>query len=327
MHIWIAAALALPTASTSTQPGVDRPVETLDGAQHEQQASAEIVHGTRDTKFGATVALSFPQMGTFCSASMITPRVALTAAHCISGQSITPQLVSTYGSVNWGPDAQNPTQTARIIGAHPHPQYGSFQGAPTNDIAILEIEPVPYTPVVWINERPLSEADIGQEFTVVGFGITENGGNTSGTKRKAVVNFDELFNEFVVSNSRTNMNQAGICSGDSGGPMYGETGEGRYLQFAVHSWGEEGCRGINASTSTADYVPFITNHVERIHGSADMCDNRGANIDAVCDPECADDRVCAMQEVTASKACQTGSSAPLWFGGLALLGAVARRRR
>lgn len=325
-------ALAAPTAATVGQQvpsDTHRPAFDLPEQDRTSQPSAEIVNGVREQNFGAAVALTFPRMGIFCTGSMITPRAVLTAAHCVNEQGITPELVSQFGSVTWGTDSDNPSQSARIVAAHPHPRYSlGGNGAPTHDVAVLEIEPVEATQTVWFNTEPLTEADIGQSFTVVGFGRTEAG--QSGDKRSAVISLDALADEFLLSDSSNNAARASICSGDSGGPMYGEVGEGRYLQFGIHSWGEQGCQGVAASTDTAEYATFILNQVEQIHGSQDMCENRGANNDGVCDPECSADVVCAAIELgthPASKGgCQTGAPAPVWFGGLALLG-LARRRR
>ena len=339
MILSIAAALAQPTLFEGSpfdgSPlDVDSPLDSSgDGVDWDRafgidaDLSTQVVGGERDASFGATVALVFPQVGAFCTASMITPTVALTAGHCVNEQGITPALVVQGARVHWGPTAEDPTQVARIVRVIPHPQYGLAGGFPENDVALIQIEPVPYTDTVWFNETELDASALGTTFYDVGFGINENGQNSSGIKRSAPVTLDQLLGDFMVSDANTNLRRANVCSGDSGGPMYGIAPNGRLLQYAVHSWSQPPeCRGLAGSTSTANVKGFILTGVETMHGSADMCANREANDDVYCDPECPDDVICAaleLGEAKAGKACQTGTGS-FWLVGL-VLAALGRR--
>ena len=207
----------------------------------------------------------------------------------------------------------------------PHPNFSFPQsGSPTSDLALIEIEPVPYTATVWINEEDPSESQPGNSFFSAGYGLDENQNN--GVLKSAEVILDTVEGEFLISNTSDNPGNGGICSGDSGGPMYGYDDAGRFRQFGVHSWGvSQDCRGISASTDTAAFKSFILNQVEVIHGSADMCENRGANTDVVCDAECPDDVICAALEAGEAKACQTGSAG--LTGALPAWGTLLARRR
>lgn len=325
LFLSLAAFAAPPGALDFELPGVDR------DRRFEQpvlDASTEIINGEREARYGAVVALAFPQIGIFCTASMITPRVALTAGHCVLEGGLSPALIEQFATVRWGARADDPYQTANILRVIPHPNFAfPSNGTPTGDLALIEIEPVEYTDTVWINEDPIPESVYGSSFFSAGYGLDEQRNN--GVLKSAEVILGMVQGEFLLSDTTDNPGRGGICSGDSGGPMYGYDDAGRLREYGVHSWGvSQDCRGLSASTSTAEFANFIRTNVEAIHGSADMCENRGANTDVVCDPECPDDVICAALEAGAAKSCQTGGSGA--GGTLALFGlvlaALGRRR-
>lgn len=340
MIVWIAAAHALPLArppALGALDGIDDSSWSDELRERRFDLSSpgndvEVVGGQRDAAYGAAVALVFPRLGAFCSASMITPRVALTAGHCVNEQGITPALIEQGAKVHWGPTSDAPTQVADILRVIVHPGYGlTGQGLPENDIALILIEPVEYTDTVWFNEVEVTDAMRDDTFYSVGFGINENGENSSGKKRSAEITLDEFLGDFLVSDADTNPRRANVCSGDSGGPMYGYGPDGRLLQFAVHSWSQPPeCRGIAGSTSTAKFTTFILNGIETLQGSSDMCVNREINDDIYCDPGCPDDVICAsleLGEAKAGKACQTGGTGAFWLLGFALAGLARRSTR
>ena len=295
-------------------------------APDEDPATRAIVNGRpADGDFPAAVALGI-QFGeramSTCSASLITPQVLLTAAHCTAEFGVPVESVEQFGRAFFGDNVQ---QADRVVGFQRiinHPNYQGQTGAagvPANDIGVIILnEPVTDVEPVWVNFRPLVPSDVGTRITSVGFGITGAGNQDSGgIKRVGNLVLDGVegafdipgipavmtagYGDFVVSLSSSTNRGSNVCSGDSGGPQYWERPNGRYEQIAVHSWADRDCRFMSGSTRTDLFEAFIMRHVSSTHdGLTDICEINGRYSDGICDTECEGfDPDCAEPELAA----------------------------
>ncbi len=251
-----------------------------------------IVNGQTEEGFPSTVAIGAEvgsNVWTICSANLITPRLALTAAHCSAHIPI--EAIVDLGRVFVGTESTNAEYALELEDALEHPDYVPLSngGAGTlgeNDFALLWLaEDAPVQPS-WLRLEALDDSVIGETVTSVGYGITDSSGRGSGTKRSAPLTIDELEEMFIVSYSDTNENEANICSGDSGGPQFYVDEDGRQIQWAVHSWGDQYCMYSSGSTRVDMVADWLLEHIEATHGTTDLCEINSNYSDGLCDQSC-----------------------------------------
>lgn len=299
-------------------------------------ASPKIVGGQPEPGFPAAVSLGgelFGERFSICTASIITPRLALTAAHC--GEDLPEALVTGLGRIYVGDSVANPLHTVPLAGMELHPDYVPLNSVPGDpegrfDLALVELaedSPVPWLP---LHLEPVTDEDLGRAMLSVGYGLDDGRAQTGGgTKRSATLLLDDYSDQFLYTQAAFNDNAANICSGDSGGPQMLQREDGVWEQWAVHSWGLTGCVGLSASTRVDPAVDWILDEVERVHGTRDLCQARGQYGDGVCDLECRLDPDCVPSAIPPASAA-TGCAAPLpltpWGLPLLLLAAARRAR-
>lgn len=211
----------------------------------------------------------------FCTATVISRKALMTAAHCL--QDFDPQtqlkgdtmlfprvqdFIASFGlkvtkSADW-------IRAKRII---PHPDWNpglTLSGNPSsapNDIGIVlldEAVPEPYQPVEVASEDfELSEKQL---VTLVGYGVTlSRRNNNTGQLREVNVELQNVDQRAKILNVGGWMK--GACAGDSGGPMYTRTAEGKWVVVGVTSAGIEifqTCIGLdNSYTDARQYKNWI----------------------------------------------------------------------
>ncbi len=323
-----------------------------DSADDELSLSTEdwedpIVNGEVEEAFPQTVGLGAFNV-TACTGSLITPKMVLSAGHC--GVDIPLELVVSLGSAYFGTTPQDAIAEVGFANMVVHPDYlplnsGVMGSLPAYDIAVLELDqeaPDDLQPI-WFRTKQMRQKDVGAEVVSVGFGITDASGAGGGTKRSATLTVDSYDDQFLLSYSSTNENNANICSGDSGGPQYHFNGErGLWDQWAVHSWGDSNCVSQSGSTRTDLVSDWLLEQIEAVHGTTDRCEINGHYDDGVCDdfcetldPDCMTDPFGGTGDATSSDdpieasggcACDTGG-AGTWWGWLAVGMLGFRRRR
>lgn len=295
-----------------------------------------IVNGELEAEFPSAVALGarFGENAfSSCTGNLITPKIILSAGHCGDGLPI--DLVVQFGEAFFGPSVAEIEHSIGFTELIIHPDYEELEGTiggslGAYDFGLLVLaEEAPIQPTLFRTDA-LTEEHIGTELTSVGFGITGANQNDSGVKRSANLTLDELDEMFIISNSNTNANNANICSGDSGGPMFFFDEEiGEYIQWAVHSWGDQTCQITSGSTRTDLVADWIFETIENVHGSTDMCEINGYYDDDECTELSicqAVDPACIEEEEEAKGACSSSGieSAPFWL--FALIPLLYRRQ-
>lgn len=315
---------------TSTANSTDSDRERLLAAAPERET--DIVNGVVETGFPATASLAFGTIHV-CSASLITPRILLSAAHC---GDVTIDALKGLGRVHFGSETAASDVEQRVLDVYVHPDYEplsepdavGFQTLGQYDLALVVMwEEVDIEPV-WIRTEPMSEnlfVTERPELVSVGFGITGPEANDAGLKRSATLTVDEIDEMWVYSSSETNENEAGICSGDSGGPQYHIREDGSLEQWAVHSWGDERCTTQSGSNRIDIAADWVMDTIEAVHGTRDLCAVNRRYGDGVCDVDCPEPDVDCEVEEPGGLACSVGPAGSL--GLLLLLPLLGLRRR
>jgi secreted trypsin-like serine protease len=187
-----------------------------------------------------------------CTGTLITPDTILTAGHC---SSLTGSAVSS--PVSWpaplinveiGSWRDGDGEDATVRSVSIPPQYLLTNGS---DISILKLsQPSSKTPVKVAGAADRSIWDPGDLETIVGWGVTEEGGDTPNTLQEANVPITTdayCSNAYGSDFDSETMVCAGYpeggvdtCQGDSGGPMFGNSTAGGLRIVGTTSWGE-GC--------------------------------------------------------------------------------------
>jgi V8-like Glu-specific endopeptidase len=212
----------------------------------------------------------------FCTATIISPRVLMTAAHCI--QDFDPRtnaktsafvLPSTSDFIAFfGTRVAVDGDWLRATEVIPHPDWSpdlTLQGdsdKPPHDIGIVILEseiPGDYQPVSIANHSmPLRE---NHPVTLVGYGVTRTRrNNNTGVLREVQLPLKTINSKSQILGVGNFMK--GACAGDSGGPMYAKDDNGKWYVIGVTSAGIEilqNCIGLdNLYTDARPYKPWIS---------------------------------------------------------------------
>ncbi len=202
----------------------------------------KIVNGTVD--YGhPTVGKVRDNGDEICTGTLVGAKTVVTAAHCIESLS-----ASRYAFIL----GSNVYQANSVI------RHSSYSGSADNyegrhDIALILLKTSPnITPTPVATSAPY----VGQDVTLVGFGVTGENYNNYGTKRITTNNISQVGTTKIYW-----MPSGGVgttCYGDSGGPAF-VTVNGQEILMGVTSGGEAPCEsGYSWDTRVDYYANWIT---------------------------------------------------------------------
>ena len=264
------ALLAVLAAALATAAGC------MDAGEPVASASSPIIWGDPTTQDQAVVALLDKDGQPYCTGTVISPRLVLTAAHCIiKGQAEPTSVFFGFHVPTYG--ASLPAHAAVV-----NPDYDP--ATLLGDVALVELAEPSVVPYVRVSTVPMSQEWIGYPARMVGFGYTGPEDDALlGVKYHAFEAIDE------VDGARFRYGEA-TCQGDSGGPAFVSFDDEEVL-VGVTSSGPPDCRDYGRSIRVDVYADWIGAEMWRVDPT--FCEGSGTCPGAPADPaSCAPDEVC-----------------------------------
>jgi hypothetical protein len=177
-------------------------------AAQERSGEQPITNGSDDPGRPAVVAIVDANDVVVCTATVIGPHTAITAAHCFIGRS--PRTLRVFfGSVV----GEGGTYTT-VADARSHPAFDP--GVLAHDIAMVTFRDESPAPPLAFDSRPIDASLVGTSFTVVGFGTTSASTADSGRKRVGTARVSDV----AAATFEAMPSPSQPCRGDSGGPAF-----------------------------------------------------------------------------------------------------------
>ena len=204
----------------------------------------------RHPNVGALIVDEDGSLNLWCSGTLISPTVFLTAAHCYPGEGV--QVYVTF-------DEQYTAKSKLISGTMiPYEGYPGPASDPGDiavvllDRAVRGITPASIPPYVGYFDELAAQGGLnGQTFTAVGYGSLEPSKGPGGhqfaypdARWTAVSSFSALNDAWLRLSQNPSTGNAGTCYGDSGGPNF--LGDSTMIA-SITVTGDAFCRSTNVT--------------------------------------------------------------------------------
>ncbi len=237
----LCAAALLAWSSPSLDSGPNTPVPHIyDGTQ------------TEGCQFPTTLMLNG------CTATLVSPHVVITAAHCMGDSDGPPDF-------RMGNSVGAPTQRLATDYCRRNPEYDPSlnNGVNGQDITYCVLETpvydVPFTPIIYGCETEIISP--GRESWIVGIGNNDFNGEDDvgfGIKRYRQTTIAGMPGDSLSDGIYVGSFQDAACGGDSGGPAYIQFPDGSWHVFGVVSGGPPPCGGgADLYAVMSEWVPWI----------------------------------------------------------------------
>lgn len=260
MVLWLTACVPVEA------PLTDRHDAILNGATAATEARVFLL----DLRFDNSTA-------SICSAVLVSPRVLLTAAHCVDPafHSATSVMVRATNKANDSMLMNSDMIPVSVITRHP--SWDASQTMSDFDLAVLLLSSAPQG----VTPAPMGTVPgnvIGQMADIVGYGrLTSGDAASSGTRRSLSVPVTASSAATLSFGSSTD----GLCVGDSGGPLLLN---GAVL--SVHSRAEGGTCGAGVGIRVDTYRAFIDAFIAANETATCAMDSQCATNCPSPDPDC-----------------------------------------
>jgi hypothetical protein len=181
-----------------------------------------------------------------CTATLVAPRVLLTAAHCLADGGMP---TAFFGAAPQG-DAG---ASIAVVATRVHPAFEP--STLTNDVAMaLLAQDAPSGATPWpLPAAPLDSSSVGLSLRLVGFGETAAGDSSPPQKRVGTATLASLAaTQLVLAPAPSQP-----CEGDSGGPAFATIG-GVEVIVGVTSSGDAQCSQGGHDTRVDAFTSFIS---------------------------------------------------------------------
>jgi hypothetical protein len=168
----------------------------------------------------------------WCSGAVVADGLAITARHCVESETGAAFALELL----FGHDTRD---AAAIVAVE------SYEAHPELDVAVVRFQPpsvLAVRPVPLLRDAP-NEDWIGSPAELAGYGWTEL--DAIGERRFAVEHIDSYDDTYVVVAGNE---VSGACTGDSGGPLYGRSDDGRLSVLGILDQGDPSCVGLDYYT-------------------------------------------------------------------------------
>ncbi len=205
----------------------------------------------------------FPEVGALlyedelnCTATVIAPQTAITAAHCVYARDVTGL------SMAFGPSVYKPERVVRVTGVALPDEEGFRYDDLTlaDDIALLYLDEKQTEFLALYVDRPSLDAwrDDQRPVDYIGYGYTRAGRHKTspGIKRRVAIPISELRPRSLLYKSTTKH----TCSGDSGGPGFVIDGNDLFL-LGITSSGDGRCEEYGESSRLDAFKAWLTGKV------------------------------------------------------------------
>lgn len=194
--------------------------------------------------------------GAICTATLIAPRVLVTAAHCTSTEEVGADAQFMVWSGTDFDGVGEPLEVSSVMHDNAF-DVNALQGG--HDIgAVILAAPSTITPMA-VNTTIDPDTLVGKSVKIVGYGVNNGSKQTgAGVKRIATTTVQSVDDRLIYLGDRKH----GTCQGDSGGPAIA-TLSGVPTLIGVTSFGDVGCTDGGYDTRVDRYASFIASALSR----------------------------------------------------------------